>query len=547
MGIFDRWFGKRPSPKPKPEPEREQAKTEREPLAAPPAERDSNSTVVPPGHKVETFRIPENLGPSLSLLGDSVCMASLGHGSDEPVEELEDLLRQFDARMWDPQRPARVARVEGPISLLFAPSNPTARTVPRLLLWVFNRSGLECWLEDPARLQVLLSRLYRLENSAQPITQFVYFERDCGPGALVMARLLAGLGLNIQALEQTPDHVMLVKVHRPEGIALIGLVGAPFPLGEAVDTFPAAVNAEKARAEAQGDALRLWQHEQREREALARLLQPLQSHLRQAPLLRAPRMYRLLRAFVDQGGPAARRALEQELLRREQPLLLLMRPDGKSTFVAEFPRVGHALRAYPDLASIQLTVKEFGLTPDAYRLAGVPARDVFSWAAAENLSVALNVYMTPHTPTYVFWSPEEAKRLAKGQLLPEASVTDGPVAPRTGDTLGPERLGILLSQIDDYIEQGIYPRAFELLRRIFSADPENLDAHEKAYRIYTASQKTEESFNQLLNVLRLCTRRADVQRAQPYLAILLKQSPQHPEVPAFLAALRPGGRPFPQA
>jgi hypothetical protein len=540
MGIFDRWFGKRSSPKAEPEPKPD-SKPE------PPAEPAADTTVVPPGHKVETFRAPDDLGPRLSTLGDSVCVATLGHASDEPVEELENLLRQFEPGMWDPQRPARVARVEGPVTQLFAPANPSLRTIPRLLLWVFNRSGLECWLEDPARLQVLLSRLYRLENASQPITQFVYFERDCGPGAIVMARLLAGLGLNVQQLQPDPQRIFLVKVYRPEGITLIGLVGDPIPLGEAVDTFPTAVNAEKARAEAQGDALRLWQHEQREREALARVLQPLQPHLRQSPLLRAPRMYRLLRAFVDQGSPTARRALEQELLRREQPLLLLMRPDGKSTFVAEFPHVGRALRAYPDLASIQLTVKDLGLPPDAYRIAGVPARDVFNWGAAENLSVALNVYMTAHTPTYVFWSPEDAKQLAQGQIPTEASAAEGSVGPEAGDSLGPERLGILLSQIDDSIEQGIYPRAFELLRRIFSVDPENLDAHERAYRIYTTSRNAQESFNQLLNVLRLCTRRSDVQRAQPYLAILLKESPQHPEVPAFLAALRPGGRPFPQA
>src|SRR5207253_2547847 len=47
--------------------------------------------------------------------------------------------------------------------------------------------------------------------------------------------------------------------------------------------------------------------------------------------------------------------------------------------------------------------------------------------------------------------------------------------------------------------------------------------------------------DQLLNVLRLMTRRGEVERAQPYLRTILQQNPNHPEVPAFLAILqRPG-------
>jgi hypothetical protein len=147
--------------------------------------------------------------------------------------------------------------------------------------------------------------------------------------------------------------------------------------------------------------------------------------------------------------------------------------------------------------------------------------------------------MTLHTPTYVSWSPEEARRMAQGQL---ASIEPSAMMAVPGDTLTSEQLNSLLMETDAYIAQGLYERAFGHLRRIFSVDPESLDAHERAYSIYVAQGNTRESSAQLLNILRLCTRRVEVQRAQPYLAAPLQREPHHPEVPAFLAVLRPGGR-----
>jgi tetratricopeptide (TPR) repeat protein len=105
-----------------------------------------------------------------------------------------------------------------------------------------------------------------------------------------------------------------------------------------------------------------------------------------------------------------------------------------------------------------------------------------------------------------------------------------------------ENLAKLLTETDVYVKYGLHDKALEHLRKVFNVDPENLDAHEKAYHIYVGSQHTVEAGEQLLNVLRLMTRRAEVERAQPYLKTVLQQNPRHPEVPAFLAVLqRQGG------
>jgi pilus assembly protein FimV len=109
-----------------------------------------------------------------------------------------------------------------------------------------------------------------------------------------------------------------------------------------------------------------------------------------------------------------------------------------------------------------------------------------------------------------------------------------------------EQLHKLLAETDVYVKYGLHDKALEHLRRVFAVDPENLDAHEKAYIIYRSANQGPQASEQLLNVLRLCTRGLEVERAQPYLDTLLEEAPQHPEMAAFLAVLRPdaarGGR-----
>ncbi|HEX8706409.1 MAG TPA: hypothetical protein VF815_46675, partial [Myxococcaceae bacterium] len=140
-------------------------------------------------------------------------------------------------------------------------------------------------------------------------------------------------------------------------------------------------------------------------------------------------------------------------------------------------------------------------------------------------------------------APAPAPAAAQPRAAPRPA-TPAPVRPSPA-TVGPpppgmtrEQLAKLLTETDVYVKYGLHDKALEHLRKIFSIDPENLDAHEKAYNIYVAAGNTAQAGEQLLNVLRLCTRRSEAQRAQPYLNIILNENPAHPEVPAFLAVLR---------
>ncbi|WP_338864204.1 tetratricopeptide repeat protein [Myxococcus stipitatus] len=141
-------------------------------------------------------------------------------------------------------------------------------------------------------------------------------------------------------------------------------------------------------------------------------------------------------------------------------------------------------------------------------------------------------------------APQPAPRAAPQPAPAPAAAAPQPIAPpppQPAAGLAREQLAKLLTETDVYVKYGLHDKALEHLRKIFSVDPENLDAHEKAYQIYVASGNAAQASEQLLNVLRLCTRAADSTRAQPYLATILQQNPAHPEVPAFLSVLRVEG------
>jgi len=157
--------------------------------------------------------------------------------------------------------------------------------------------------------------------------------------------------------------------------------------------------------------------------------------------------------------------------------------------------------------------------------------DLLAWKASQRPAAAVP---QPGAPRPARTSVSQA--IAAAQAAPPPPPPPPASAPVT---LSREQIQKLLAETDVYVKYGLHDKALEHLRRIFAVDPENLDAHEKAYVIYRAAGHGAQATEQLLNVLRLCTRGLERKRAQPYLDTLLSEAPGHPEMPAFLAVLRP--------
>ncbi len=160
--------------------------------------------------------------------------------------------------------------------------------------------------------------------------------------------------------------------------------------------------------------------------------------------------------------------------------------------------------------------------------------DLVAWKTSQRPQTAAAREPAPAAPRPARTSVSQA--IAQVQAAappPPPAPTPAPV------TLSREQIQKLLAETDVYVKYGLHDKALEHLRRIFAVDPENLDAHEKAYVIYRSAGQAAQATEQLLNVLRLCTRGLERKRAQQYLDTLLSEAPGHPEMAAFLSVLRP--------
>src|SRR5207245_4382212 len=72
----------------------------------------------------------------------------------------------------------------------------------------------------------------------------------------------------------------------------------------------------------------------------------------------------------------------------------------------------------------------------------------------------------------------------------------------------------LLKETEVYVKYGLHDKAQEHLRRILAADPNNLDAHEKAKTVALASGRTDDAIAELATLVRLYTQRRDPRAQQ---------------------------------
>jgi hypothetical protein len=232
-----------------------------------------------------------------------------------------------------------------------------------------------------------------------------------------VAELLGGLGIAVRAPEE--DGSVLAEVHRPEGVVISALTGAPLEAADPqVDPYPRTVNEEKDAAEVMGDRDRLRQIEERERTFLAKRVLAVIGDRRKEALARAPRLNRLLLEVATVGSSAAWEALNAELLRRDHPLVLMADPRTKGVAPRAWPGVGKAIPAYPDLVSLDWTARDLKMPSSSFGLALMPPRALFEWAAKIGVAVAINVYRDRSSPLYVMLPVDRLEALASSKPRP---------------------------------------------------------------------------------------------------------------------------------
>ncbi len=360
------------------------------------------------------------------------------------------------------------------------------------------------------------------------------------PGLIEVNLKLAELHQQLQLMSEAMAFYQIVANHYDKQGDVKASLGI---LKKMVDLDPDNVASRRKLAE-------LYARENMNKEALAELRKAAEFYKRHSRIDDYLATAERISALEPNNGELARELAEQYLQRGDQKRALAKL---QVCFKAD-PRDIDTLRllaqAFQGLGQTSKTVSVYKELAKIYQEKGRTADADNLWRQIEQLDPNdpdVMARRAPPPPSPKVPAPTMAPQTRVAQpVAPPPPAPTRAVAPAPGSAAPPQNVGKdqlakLLTETDVYVKYGLHDKALEQLRKVFAVDPENLDAHEKAYHIYVASNNHAQASEQLLNVLRLCTRRQEVARAQPYLATILQENPAHPEVPAFLAVLRASG------
>jgi hypothetical protein len=337
----------------------------------------SASFTVPPGHQVHVFQ--GGVFPGLNRTPTGVVFLQTGLGGDDQVNEIAGLLQAAEeaVRQQSALSEVKVAAIQGTLSELAAPHQPSLLRVPCLVVASFQPGSLQGWLDDAAGRQRLTRLLQHVSTARSDVP--VAFRLFAVPGsreALALAAIAAELGLVLESPQQ--DGALFAEVQRPDAQTLVALLGRPMPA------------AASAQPQVPGGP---------------------------APLVRSPRLQRLLAEAAEEPSAISWSALAQELLQRHAPLLCMTEPapnGGHSCKLASTPGDGPALAVFPDLMALHQTARAWGLAEGTYGIAAMGIRQLAPWALQMGPPVLLSGFRTREAPRFVLLRPPALRSLADG-------------------------------------------------------------------------------------------------------------------------------------
>ncbi|HTV24158.1 MAG TPA: hypothetical protein VMG12_35945, partial [Polyangiaceae bacterium] len=217
---------------------------------------------MPEGFKVDVHRVRPQPGLVSSRAG--VWLAHLGASNDEPEAALDRVVGDVERLLAGP-RPSIAFAKPSHLSSLLKPELPPLTSVSGLLVWTLDATALASAPNAPALVQRLLRRLHVI--SGRDVTQCVFVVSRDAAAAAALFPLIHELGLELRT-PVSQDRAVLAEVHRPDGVIISGLLGAPLSLANAAASGARDINLKKDAARDDRDALaRLEQEELRALEA----------------------------------------------------------------------------------------------------------------------------------------------------------------------------------------------------------------------------------------------------------------------------------------
>lgn len=402
MGLFD-FFRKNPSEK------RTGPARPKKPLGK------GETFTVPEGHHVTTVSpVPF---PGAFRTPGGVIVASFGAAGDEPLHEMLEVFAKVDQLLIDGSVTARLVQPRGTLELselVYGAGQPIA-TIASPLITVFHVGTPQLLMSDAVRLQTLLSFFHHVASLRNPERlQAAYFVEAPNACTAMLAGFLRVLDVDVRTPHQNVIHA---ELERPDGAIECMPVGAPYrtSLPES-DRYVWKVNAEKAHAARTGNVKRKETLEEEERQYLTDKIEEVGVKKGTTPLLRSPRLTRLLSAVeTAEDKLAAMAEIASELMTREAPVLYVQEPNGGVELRTSGP-MKSGIYLYPDMSTLRWAAEDLGRAAGSYKIAAAPAPAVFEIAAKDGLGVAVGGYRDRSTPLHAIF-PAELVRAVVGMKL----------------------------------------------------------------------------------------------------------------------------------
>src|SRR4051812_47236292 len=187
----------------------------------------------------------------------------------------------------------------------------------------------------------------------------------------------------------------------------------------------------------------------------------------------------------------------------------------------ELGQVSKTVSVLKELARVHLDSGRADDAQDVYRQAGELAPDDPEVKAALSRPepVATRTPTPPplRAPTPIASRPAIApapipSRPAMAPVPPGAPIATPPPG-KPLEPAAPGSIPKLLKETEVYVKYGLHEKALDHLRRIFAAEPDNLEAHEKAKTLALATNRKDDAVAELVILLRLCLERGDARLA----------------------------------
>jgi tetratricopeptide (TPR) repeat protein len=138
-------------------------------------------------------------------------------------------------------------------------------------------------------------------------------------------------------------------------------------------------------------------------------------------------------------------------------------------------------------------------------------------------------------------APDDPDARARAGPAPKQARPAAPSAP-AADKAGPEQVNKLLTETDVYTKYGLHEKALGHLKRVFALDPNSIEAHEKAAPLFNLVGNPAAAQDSLVQSVRICISKGDLERARTNLQKLVAAAPHHPQVLTLMSAV---GKPAP--